>query len=292
MALFLGACDTEPEALDLQPLKEYTEEYYQALRDYKASAHEVCYVYYADWAPIEGASGYKDPASWGERIIGLPDSIDLVNLWMGIPTPDTHPVAYKDMIETREKKGTRFIFHADASNYNHRFTVDGRYYDLSSDRSEEAIRAYARWVCDTVIETGLDGADFDYEGWNGQHLTWAIEECDKIFGPQGSTPSGWSLWTTSRYHLQWPVTPMWTTTSNKPIASKVQVWARWGTPTRRPSIASPSDRNPRAAKSLIMPLGSPQRATRAAVALTMWSATTITRATVCPMVPFAVLSRL
>ena len=35
VALFIS-CDTEPEALDLQPLKEYSEEYYQALRDYKA----------------------------------------------------------------------------------------------------------------------------------------------------------------------------------------------------------------------------------------------------------------
>ncbi|MGX8704501.1 MAG: signal peptidase I, partial [bacterium] len=37
-----------------------------------------------------------------KRIIGLPDSIDIVNLWMGIPTPETHPVAYQDMIETRD----------------------------------------------------------------------------------------------------------------------------------------------------------------------------------------------
>ena len=125
LALFIS-CDTKPEALDLQPLKEYSEEYYQALRDYKATPHEICYVYYADWAPIEGASGYKDPASWGERIIGLPDSIDIVNLWMGIPTPETHPIAYQDMIETREKKGTRFVFHADASNYNHKFTIGGK----------------------------------------------------------------------------------------------------------------------------------------------------------------------
>ena len=73
LALLMAACDTEPAALDLQPLKEYSDEYYQALREYKASPHEICYVYYADWAPIEGASGYKDPASWGERIIGLPD---------------------------------------------------------------------------------------------------------------------------------------------------------------------------------------------------------------------------
>ena len=185
----LVACDTEPEALDLQPMREYSEEYYQALRDYKSGPHEICYVYYADWAPIEGASGYKDPASWGERIIGLPDSIDIVNLWMGIPTPETHPVAYQDMLETREKKGTRFVFHADASNYRHTFTAaDGRVYNLNDDRSEEAIRAYARWVCDTVAKTGLDGVDFDYEGWNGQHLTWVVDECDKVFGPNGQYP--------------------------------------------------------------------------------------------------------
>jgi len=195
----LTSCDTDAQALQLQTLNEYSEEYYTNLRSYKQSEHEICYVYYADWAPIEGATGYKDPASWGERIIGLPDSIDIVNLWIGIPTPDTHPIAYQDMIETREKKGTRFVYHADASNYNHSFTLtlrdsqynptgEKKYYDLSNDRSEEAIRAYARWVCDTVIQTGLDGVDFDYEGWSPTHLIWVAEECDKLFGKEGLFP--------------------------------------------------------------------------------------------------------
>jgi len=195
----LTSCDTDPEALQLQTLNQYSDEYYAALRDYKATYHELCYVYYADWAPIEGATGYKDPASWGERIVGLPDSIDIVNLWMGIPTPETHPVAYQDMIETRDKKGTRFVYHADASNYNHQFTLtvrdDGynatgerKYYDLLTDRSEEAIRAYARWVCDTVVKTGLDGVDFDYEGWTAQQILWVAEECNKLFGPNGMFP--------------------------------------------------------------------------------------------------------
>jgi len=194
-----AGCDTDPEALQLQQPKEYSEAYYQSLREYKQQPHEICYVYYADWAPIEGATGYKDPASWGERIVGLPDSIDIVNLWMGIPTADTHPVAYQDMLLTREKKGTRFVMHADASNYSHRFTLTMRdaqytptgeyvYYDLSTDRSEQAIRAYARWVCDTVVNTGLDGVDWDYEGWNNQQILWAVDECNKLFGPQGLFP--------------------------------------------------------------------------------------------------------
>ncbi|MCH4147695.1 MAG: glycoside hydrolase family 18 [Prevotella sp.] len=212
-----SSCDTDSEALNVQDLTTYDEQYYANLRAFKKSDHEISYVYYAGWAPIEGATGYKDPASWGERIVGLPDSIDIVNLWMGVPTADTHPIAYKDMIETREKKGTRFVMHADASNYRHKFKValrdslynqiekvdsngqvvkdslgnvvyDSVYYDLSKDRSEAAIRAYARYNCDVIIQDELDGVDFDYEGWNSNDMYIVANECDKLFGPKGLFP--------------------------------------------------------------------------------------------------------
>lgn len=195
-AMSLTGCDTDTEALDIQKPKTYDEQYYANLRAFKQSDHEISYVYYADWAPVEGATGYKDPASWGERIIGLPDSIDIVNLWMGIPTPATHPVAYADMVECQQKKGTRFVFHADASNYSHAFwyrdenlVVDTtRIVDLRNDRSEEALRAYARWAVDTVISTGIDGVDFDYEGWSSADMMVVAEECDKYFGAGGRWP--------------------------------------------------------------------------------------------------------
>ena len=83
----LTSCDTTEEALEIQKLTTYDDQYYQNLRDFKKSDHEISYVYYAAWAPLEGATDAKDPASWGERLVGLPDSIDIVNLWMGIPTP-------------------------------------------------------------------------------------------------------------------------------------------------------------------------------------------------------------
>src|SRR3712207_7232511 len=85
------------------------------------SDHEISYAYFVAWAPLEGVAGYKDPASWGERFMGMPDSLDICNLWMGIPTKESHPIAYADMIKTRELKGTRFVFHADASNFHHQF---------------------------------------------------------------------------------------------------------------------------------------------------------------------------
>ncbi|MCI5815012.1 MAG: glycoside hydrolase family 18 [Bacteroidales bacterium] len=198
-AMTLGAltsCDTDEEALEIQGLTTYDEQYFANLRAFKASDHEISYAYYADWAPIEGASGYKDPASWGERIKGLPDSLDIVNLWMGIPTPESHPIAYEDMVYAQQKLGTRFVFHADASNYNHQFwyrdenfNVDqSRVIDLSSDRSEEALRAYARWAVDTVVKCGIDGVDFDYEGWSGDPMYIVADECNKYFGPDGQWP--------------------------------------------------------------------------------------------------------
>ena len=126
-------------------------------------------------------------------LVGLPDSLDICNLWIGIPTPETNPVAYADMRYCQEKLGTRFVFHADASNWNHavwyrdeNMNVDqNTIVDLREDRSEEALRAYARWAVDTVVKCGLDGVDFDYEGWDSNSMYIVADECNKYFGPEG-----------------------------------------------------------------------------------------------------------
>ena len=207
MAAFVGfnSCDTDTEAEVIQDLYKDDSQYFENLRAWKQSPHEVTYVYYAAWAPLEGQAGYKDPASWGERIIGLPDSLDIVNLWMGIPTPATHPVAYQDMVYCQKEKGTRFVFHGDASNFNHTFydrvwdeaTQSFKYVtDAKGDtmviktdpEKEYTLRSYARWACDTVMKCGLDGVDFDYEGWDNNSMRIVADECNKFFGPQGPWP--------------------------------------------------------------------------------------------------------
>ena len=167
---FFYSCDTDVEALEIQKLKTYDEQYFENLRAFKKSDHEISYAYYEAWSPIEGVTGYKDPASWGERMVGLPDSIDIVNLWMGIPTAETHPIAYADMQYCQRKLGTRFVMHADASHYRHQFTVDGVDYDLSQNKDDEAMAAYAKWIVNQVLEPGLDGVDVDWEGWSGSDL--------------------------------------------------------------------------------------------------------------------------
>lgn len=195
-SIAMSSCDTDAEAVDIQKLTTYDAQYYENLRAFKQSPHEISYCYYAAWAPPEGSTGEKVTKSWGEKFMGLPDSLDICNLWMGLPDKETQPNAYADMVETREKKGTRFVFHADASNYNHKFWYrdedlnvrQDSVVDLSRNQSEEAIRAYGRWVVDTVVNNDLDGVDFDCEGWSGSNVRIVVDEVNKYFGPEGKWP--------------------------------------------------------------------------------------------------------
>src|SRR4051812_1074058 len=82
-------CKKDVKTLEVQTPYTYDEQYYANLKAYKQTQHTVCFGWYAAYAPIAGSTGYKDPASWGERIMGLPDSMDIVSLWMGIPGNDS-----------------------------------------------------------------------------------------------------------------------------------------------------------------------------------------------------------
>jgi len=200
-AVLVIGCDDDAKALQIQKLTTYDDQYYANLRDFKKSDHEVSYAYYEAWSPIQGVSGYKDPASWGERMIGLPDSIDIVNLWMGVPTSNNNdannklfgltyaPVAAADIQYCQKVKGTRFVTHADASNMNHTFTVDGVYYDISTLATTVTIQAYGKWLVEQAQQAGLDGIDLDYEGWTSANLTTLVTYMGSLIGPKGADPS-------------------------------------------------------------------------------------------------------
>lgn len=220
--LTIGACDTKVEKLQLQEFKTMAIEdsiddpYYQDLREWKASKHTISYVYFARWAPPEGATSlYIEYKSMRPRLLSLPDSLDIVNLWMGTPmkqettdacfygnvkneetgeierapmhTYDYSPYAYADLEFCQKVKGTKFVMHADASHYGQEFELDGQYYKVDGN-NEESIRAYGRLVVDIVNTHGLDGVDFDYEGWGSQQIYWVVDEVGKYFGPKGSNP--------------------------------------------------------------------------------------------------------
>lgn len=198
LLLFVTAC-TKQKALEIQKPYTYDEKYYENLRAYKKTNHTICFGWYAAYAPIAGASGYKDPASWGERIMGLPDSMDIVSLWMGIPSNDTSeksyaPIAYADIKFVKEKKGTRFVVPT-ITRMDHKITLkDGTEYDLAANKNDAGIIVYAQYLVDQVLDAGLDldGVDLDYEpagDWlQGDNFTKLVQHIAKTFGPTGSMP--------------------------------------------------------------------------------------------------------
>lgn len=97
------SCDKDVEALDVQPAYKYTDAYYKALRAYKESDHSICYLWFADYTP----SATQLSASPAFRFAAIPDSVDVVSLWGGIPAPGTPNDI--EMRQMRSKKGTRIV---------------------------------------------------------------------------------------------------------------------------------------------------------------------------------------
>ncbi|SFG03370.1 glycoside hydrolase family 18 [Prevotella sp. KH2C16] len=189
MGLTLTSCDNDVETIEVQDLYKYDAQYFANLREFKKSDHEISYAYYASWA------NSQNPTSWGERFLGLPDSLDIVNLWIDIPTKEKYPIAYQDMKYCQDIKGTRFVMHADASHYGQQFWYRDENFNVDTTRvitlhsgNEEELRAYARWAVDTVMKCELDGVDFDYEGWSDSNMHIVADECNKYFGPAGQWP--------------------------------------------------------------------------------------------------------
>ena len=199
--LMLTGCVKE-EALTLQKPYTYDEQYYANLRAYKKTDHTICFGWYAAYAPIAGVTGYKNPASWGERIMGLPDSMDIVSLWMGVPSKDSTskayaPVAYADWKYVHEKKGTRFVAPT-IVNFNTKVTLkDGTVFDptLTANRTDAGIAIYGQYLVDMVLDNDLDGLDIDWEPAGGEWLNSPntnfvklIQYIGQFFGPKGKNP--------------------------------------------------------------------------------------------------------
>lgn len=209
----ISSCLKE-EAIVLQEPYTYDEQYFENLREFKKSEHTMSYVYYAAWAPLEGYTGYKDPASWGERLRGLPDSLDICNLWMGYPSPDPEsesyaPVAYADMKYMQETLGTRFVLHGDAAStrevtYNGEVINIKDAYEAWKWNGDESAKAtlykgldnHVQLMLDKVNEAGLDGVDVDWEpnNWNDvktdlwedhETIIYVMKKLNEALKPQG-----------------------------------------------------------------------------------------------------------
>jgi hypothetical protein len=196
---FVG-CDRKEMALEVQKPFAYDAQYYANLKAYKQSDHTLFFGWYAAYAPIAGSTGYKDPASWGERIIGLPDSLDIVSLWMGIPSNDPKsksyaPIAYADWQYVSKTKGTKFVAPT-IVNFNGKITLkDSTVFDLTlpENRTDSGIHVYGKYLVDQILDNGLDGLDIDWEPGSGEFLNSPntnfiklVQYIGQYLGPKGN----------------------------------------------------------------------------------------------------------
>lgn len=196
-------------------LARANEAYYENLRAYKKTPHELTFGWFAAWAADGAGSTYLSQ---------LPDSVDLVSLWG--ETLWAHPTEsmLEDLRNVQEKKGTKVVIACLLFDIGKGITPDiapefleehpnadwemwSKHYWGWVDGNEEAITAsiekYANALCDTIFKFGYDGFDLDAEPsyaqpfqtkkemWNprSRMYTFVNTMCKRI-GPKAETAEG------------------------------------------------------------------------------------------------------
>lgn len=193
--VMLTACDNDIENIPVEevlPPYTYAPLYYQNLRDYKSSDHEIAFGWVADYAKRN---------SMATSFLGLPDSLDICSLWGGIPTD---PDVLADMKWVQKTKGTKMVgvaitrIDSETSEKEFKQFYDQAREALSNastpEEREEAeamvrrsFEMYAEYFLDQVFENGLDGFDCDYEPegdyLSGDNFRYFYMHLAKYLGP-------------------------------------------------------------------------------------------------------------
>jgi len=143
-----SACDTEIENIQIQRPIEHDEAYYENLRAYKNSKHQIAFGWFGHWTAM-GSSPSKYLSS-------IPDSVDIISIW-GDWTNLT-PEKKEDLKQLQQIKGTKVMF-----------TIFAHEIPEPFDATPEGIKAYAYSYIDSINKYGYDGIDLDYEpGYGGK----------------------------------------------------------------------------------------------------------------------------
>lgn len=95
----MSACNTDIESLTIQKPLTYDDQYYQNLRDYKASDHEIAFGWFAQYGAQNSAA---------VRFMGLPDSLDICSMWGGIPAKENTEI-WEEIRFVQKVKGTKML---------------------------------------------------------------------------------------------------------------------------------------------------------------------------------------
>ena len=146
----------EPEAMDLDYVKGTNDSDYAALRAYKMSDHQITFGWFSEWTG-QGA-GLKN------SLIGIPDSMDMVSIW--IIAFQLDDARRKDLADVK-RRGTRVLACVSDSDVGSYLTPEGEdrntYWKIDEIGWEQASYNYGKAIGKWVLENGYDGVDYDFE---------------------------------------------------------------------------------------------------------------------------------
>ena len=192
ITLLFAGCKKQnvAENIQIQTPKKFSPEYYANLRAYKKTDHQIFFGWFAAYANKEGViADYKKSPSWGEHIAGLPDSMDICSLWMGVPSlkendslTTYNPIAYHEMRHAMEVRGIKMVMPVIVE-------LEGKGYPIN----DSGLRAYSNHLIDMVFDNDLDGLDIDWEPRSGTYLNNAnnfakmVQYCSERLGPMSGS---------------------------------------------------------------------------------------------------------
>lgn len=180
LSVCFQACDdwTIPENEVIQNLEgtPKSEEYYENLRAYKKSDHQIAFGWFGFW---NGGTGTSARGS----LRSVPDSVDIISIW-----GDKYNLSQAhidDMRYVQEKYGTRVTFTLFSHNMSNLFKGG----ECPFPNEPEYIPDAAKALADSIFKYGYDGIDFDHECssgdlfYNKDNMTTLLREMRKNLGP-------------------------------------------------------------------------------------------------------------
>ena len=181
-----GACsdwtEIENTVIDApEQLSNKDDNYYENLRAYKRSDHELYFGWFGGWNPAS-------PSKRGS-LSSIPDSVDIISIWGMINSAMITPGQREELALVQDKYGSRVTVTILLG-----WVGKGLPDRAWPENREDALREYARALAEDVISCGFNGLDIDFEPTIGgeddvrdcpvgAEFTLFAEELGKYFGP-------------------------------------------------------------------------------------------------------------
>ena len=155
---------------------EMYDKYWAALREYKKSPHKIVYGWFGGWSATEGIDK--------TFLSKLPDSVDVVSIWGGVPAFDEKDPRWADLKYAQEVKGLKVLLCWQTGTSG--LGLPGGVHEFNKrhegkNNVEKAI-SYAQELTKFIKDHNLNGYDIDWEPNVGDH-----SGCGNLYNDCGNT---------------------------------------------------------------------------------------------------------